>query len=64
MRNLLDLQYRGQAVRAIAGAMNDCINEHGPIDQGLVVSATKRVFGGLKSLARSQGRVGSYDLYL
>jgi len=58
MKNLLDLQLRGQATRAISGALHDSINEHGLIDRDLVGSATKRVWGALKSLARSHRKVG------
>ena len=58
MRNLLDLQYRGQALGAITGALNSCIQQHGAIDEDLVGSAGKRTWGALKSLARSHRKSG------
>jgi len=49
----LDLKYSHQIEHAIAGAVKSCIDNHGPIDVNLVGSATKRVYGAIRSLARS-----------
>lgn len=50
----LNMRYREQIERAIRGGLLSTIDSHGPIDSKLVYSATKRVFGQLKGLAKNK----------
>ena len=50
----LDLQDRSKVEGAIAGAIRDSINTHGPITPQMIGSAAKRVYSTLKQLARDQ----------
>ena len=56
MTHHLDLSDRSAVERSIAGALRNCIQAHGPIALEGIGSATSRVFGGLKSLRRSNAR--------
>lgn len=42
--------------RCITGGIVDTIKTHGPIEKGLVSSASDRIFGGLLGLSKSLGR--------
>jgi len=52
--NNVDISDRCAVERAIAGALKNSINSHGPIDYKLISSASKRIYGQLKNLAHIQ----------
>lgn len=54
--NPIDLSVRHDIERVISGAIRSTIQVHGAIGNGFVSSATKRVFGALKTHARNVRR--------
>ena len=47
----LDAQRREAIERAVLGALQSCIHDHGPITADMLTSAAKRVVGNLANLA-------------
>ena len=41
--------------KAIIGGLNDCINTHGPINKKDIASATKRIYGIIKTIIKQSG---------
>lgn len=52
----LELENRSQVERTVAGALKNCIHEHGPITGYWVGSAAKRVYKALGNLVRDRER--------
>jgi len=55
--NSLNIEDRTTVERAIAGALKSTINVHGKIDYSLIGSASKRIYGQLKNLSKTQKKV-------
>jgi hypothetical protein len=50
----IDIQNRSKITKIINGAIISAINDHGPITEDNYSSASKRVYGELKCLAKNQ----------
>lgn len=52
--NNLDIENRSDVEKIIAGALKSTINVHGPITPEWIGSASKRIYGQLRGLAKLQ----------